>query len=62
MESEQPPSSIEQWYDRTIVLDSNLRESKREEEKLRERREQRPQAPRLNNIETPRQQLLWPQV
>jgi len=39
MESEQQPGSIEQWYDRVIALDRNWRESRREEEKLRERQE-----------------------
>jgi len=34
-----------------IILNRNWRESRREEERLRERREQGPQDPRLNNIE-----------
>ena len=33
MESEWQPSSIEQWYDRTIALDRNWRESRRKEER-----------------------------
>ena len=35
MESEQQLSSIEQWYDRAVVLDRNWRESRKEEERLR---------------------------
>jgi len=34
-------ASIEQWYNRTIALNRNWRESRREEERLRERRENR---------------------
>ena len=55
MKSEQQPSSIEQWYDRMIVLDRNQWESRREEKRLREQREQELQAPRQSNIKTPRQ-------
>jgi len=39
MEAEDQPGSIEQWYRRAIALDRNWRESRREEEKLRERKE-----------------------
>ena len=35
MESEWQPISIEQWYNRAIVLDRNWKESKREEKRLR---------------------------
>jgi len=52
MELEWLPSSIEQWYNKTIALDRNWRESKRKEERLKGQ-----QAPRQNNRET-----LWPQV
>ena len=34
MESENPPTSIEQWYRRATALDRNWRESRREEERL----------------------------
>jgi len=37
MESENPPTSIEQWYRRATALDRNWRESRREEERLRKR-------------------------
>ena len=51
METKHQLSSIEQWYDRTIALDRNWRESRRGEERLRERRDNRALVPRLNNIE-----------
>jgi len=37
MESENPPTSIEQWYRRATALDRNWRESKREEERLKKK-------------------------
>jgi len=40
MEAENPPVSIEQWYRRATALDRNWRESRREEERLREKKEQ----------------------
>ena len=39
IESKNLPGSIEQWYKRATTLDQNWRESRREEEKLREKRE-----------------------
>ena len=39
MKSENPLGSIEQWYKRATVLDQNWRESRREEERLRGKRE-----------------------
>ena len=39
MEAENPPASIEQWYRRATALDRNWRESRREEERLRGKRE-----------------------
>ena len=39
MEAENPPASIEQWYRRATALDRNWRESRREEETLRGRKE-----------------------
>ena len=35
IELERLPSLIEQWYNRTIALDRNWRESKRKEKRLR---------------------------
>jgi len=46
MEAENQPGSIEQWYKRAMALDQNWRESKHEEERLRERKEQMGGAPR----------------
>ena len=40
MEVENPLASIEQWYRRTTALDRNWRESRREEERLRGKKEQ----------------------
>jgi len=63
MEAENQPGSIEQWFKRVITLDRNWRESKREEERLREKKKNNgTPTPRLNNQETYRQILPWPQV
>jgi len=40
IEAENPPTSIEQWYRRATALDRNWRESRREEERLRGKKEQ----------------------
>ena len=40
MEAGNLPASIEQWYRRAMALDRNWRESRREEERLRGRKEQ----------------------
>ena len=37
MESENPPTSIEQWYRRATALDRNWRESRQEEERLKKK-------------------------
>jgi len=39
METENPPVSIEQWYRRATALDRNWRESRREKERLRDKKE-----------------------
>jgi len=39
MEAENLPASIEQWYKRAMALDRNWRESRREEERLRGKKE-----------------------
>jgi len=62
IESEWQSISIKQWYGRTIALDRNWRESKKVEEWLKSRRNNRALVPRSNNAETNRQQLLQPQV
>ena len=54
MEAENQPGSIEQWFKRAITLDRNRRESRREEERLRGRRDNNGvPAPRLNQQEAP---------
>ena len=44
MEAENPPASIEQWYRRAMALDKNWRESRREEERMRGKKEQEGEA------------------
>jgi len=59
MEAENQPSSIEQWYKRAITLDRNWRESRKEEERLRGKKEtNRATAPRSNQQKAQRQILL----
>jgi len=61
MEAENQSGSIEQWFKRAIALDRNYRESRREEERLRGKKENnRASALRLNNQETFGQLLPWP--
>ena len=63
METERPSTTIRQWYKRAIALDRNGRESRREEERLRGKKESnRALAPKWNNQEIQRQILLQPQV
>ena len=46
MVAENPPASIEQWYRRATALDRNWRESRKEEERLRGRKETTGDAPK----------------
>ena len=46
IEAENPPASIEQWYRRAMALDRNWRESRREKERLRGRKDQERGAPK----------------
>ena len=46
MEAENQPGSIEQWFRRAMALDRNWRESRREEERFRGKREQEGEAPK----------------
>ena len=39
IEVENPPASIEQWYKRATALDRNWKESRREKERLRGKKE-----------------------
>ena len=52
MEAENQPGSIEHWFSRAIALNRNWRESRREEKRLRGKKENNgAPAPRLNNQE-----------
>jgi len=63
IEAENQPGSIEQWFKRTIALDHNWRESRREEERLRRKKENnRALAPRSNQQGALGQLLPWSQV
>ena len=63
MEVENQLATIEHWFRRAIILDRNYRESRREEERLREKKEtNRALAPRTNQQGAPGQSLLWSQV
>jgi len=46
IEAENQPGSIKQWYKRAMALNRNWRESRREEERLRGKKEQEGGAPR----------------
>ena len=46
MKAENLLASIEQWYKRAMALDRNWRESRREEEQLKGKKEQRGGAPK----------------
>ena len=46
IEVENPLASIEQWYRRAMALDRNWRESRREEERLRGKKEVAEEAPK----------------
>jgi len=52
MEVENQLNSIEQWYRRATALDRNWKESRREEERLRERKEQGGRAPKQEQRQT----------
>ena len=43
---ENPPASIEQWYKRAMTLDRNWRESRREKERLKSKKEMMGGAPK----------------
>ena len=59
MEAKNQPATIEHWFKRAITLDRNWRESRREEERLRGRKDNNGvPAPRSNQQEAPRQILL----
>ena len=63
MEVENQPATIEHWFKRATTLDRNWRESRREEERLRGRKNNNGAlAPRSNQQEVSRQILPQPQV
>jgi len=59
MKAENPLTSIEQWYKRAMALDRNWRESKREEERLREKKEAMGSAPKQKQRQSLLQPLVW---
>ena len=59
MEAENQPGSIEQWYRRATALDRNWRESRREEERLKGRKEQKGEAPRQEQQQILPRLLVW---
>jgi len=59
MEVENPPTSIENWYRRATVLDRNWRESRREEERLRGKKETTGGAPKQEQRQSLPQPLVW---
>ena len=59
MEAENPPTSIEQWYKRATTLDRNWRKSRREEERLRGRKEATGGAPKQEQRQSLPRPLVW---
>jgi len=59
MEAENPLTSIENWYRRAIALDKNWRESRREEERLRGKKETMGGAPKQEQRQIMPQPLVW---
>ena len=59
MEVENPPASIEQWYKRATALDRNWRESRREEERLRGKKEMMGGAPKQEQKQNLPRLLVW---
>ena len=56
MKSENPPTSIEQWYRRAMALDRNWRESRREEKRLRKKEVGAPKQEQRQSLPRP---LVW---
>ena len=59
MEVENPLTSIEQWYRRAMALDRNWTESRREEERLRGKKEVGGGAPKQEQRQSLPQPLVW---
>ena len=59
IEVENPPTSIENWYRRATALDRNWKESRREEERLREKKEVEGGAPKQKQRQSLLRPLVW---
>jgi len=59
IEVENSPASIEQWYRRATTLDRNWRESRREEEKLKGKKEAAGGAPKQEQRQSLPRPLVW---
>jgi len=59
MEAENSPASIEQWYRRATALDRNWRRSRREEKRLREKKEPGGGAPKQEQRQNLPHQGSW---
>jgi len=59
MEAENLPTSIENWYRRATALDRNWRESRREEERLRGKKEATGSAPKQEQRQNLPRPLVW---
>ena len=59
MEAENPPVSIENWYRRATALDRNWWESRREEERLRGKKEQGGGTPKQEQRQNLPRPLVW---
>ena len=59
MEVENPPTFIKQWYKRATALDRNWRESRREEERLRGKKETMGGAPKQEQKQNMLRPLVW---
>ena len=59
METENPPTSIKQWYRRATALDRNWRESRREEERMRGKKVGGGGAPKQEQRQNLPRPLVW---
>jgi len=59
MEAENPPTSIENWYRRAIALDRNWRESRREEKRMKGKKEVGGGAPKQEQRQNLPRPLVW---
>jgi len=59
IEAENPLASIEQWYKRATALDQNWRESRREDERMRGKKEAAEGAPKQKQRQSLPRPLVW---